>query len=134
MKDDKLYLLHISECLNQGLQVSFRELVFINTPIIFNEAQRHTERKVINALEAGLQGNPRRQSHFHEQNQSGWKQDAFNLPNHKEIKSSTLLLIVRQTEITREEFIEALMRHDHQFANCIGLAFFSSIHGRWWRE
>jgi len=28
------------------------------------------------------------------------------LPNHKEIKSSTLLLILRQAGITREEFIE----------------------------
>jgi predicted RNA binding protein YcfA (HicA-like mRNA interferase family) len=30
----------------------------------------------------------------------------LTLPNHKEIKSSTLLLILRQTGITREEFIE----------------------------
>ena len=31
----------------------------------------------------------------------------LTLPNHKEIKSSTLLLILRQAGITREEFIEA---------------------------
>lgn len=31
----------------------------------------------------------------------------LTLPNHKEIKSSTLLLIIRQAGITREEFIEA---------------------------
>jgi predicted RNA binding protein YcfA (HicA-like mRNA interferase family) len=30
----------------------------------------------------------------------------LTLPNHKEIKSSTLLLILRQAGITREEFIE----------------------------
>jgi len=30
----------------------------------------------------------------------------LTLPNHKEIKSSTLLLIIRQAGITREEFIE----------------------------
>jgi predicted RNA binding protein YcfA (HicA-like mRNA interferase family) len=31
----------------------------------------------------------------------------LTLPNHKEIKTSTLLLIIRQAGITREEFIEA---------------------------
>jgi predicted RNA binding protein YcfA (HicA-like mRNA interferase family) len=31
----------------------------------------------------------------------------LTLPNHKEIKSSTLLLILRQAGITRDEFIEA---------------------------
>ena len=30
----------------------------------------------------------------------------LTLPNHKEIKSSTLLLILRQAGITREEFIK----------------------------
>jgi predicted RNA binding protein YcfA (HicA-like mRNA interferase family) len=30
----------------------------------------------------------------------------LTLPNHKEIKSSTLLLILRQVGITRDEFIE----------------------------
>ncbi len=30
----------------------------------------------------------------------------LTLPNHKEIKSSTLLFILRQAGITREEFIE----------------------------
>ena len=30
----------------------------------------------------------------------------LTLPNHKEIKSSTLLLILRQAGIAREEFIE----------------------------
>jgi predicted RNA binding protein YcfA (HicA-like mRNA interferase family) len=31
----------------------------------------------------------------------------LTLPNHKEIKGSTLLLILRQAGIAREEFIEA---------------------------
>ena len=31
----------------------------------------------------------------------------LTLPNHKEIKSSTLLLIIRQAGIEREEFIDA---------------------------
>jgi predicted RNA binding protein YcfA (HicA-like mRNA interferase family) len=30
----------------------------------------------------------------------------LTLPNHKEIKSSTLLLILRQAGITRDEFLE----------------------------
>jgi len=30
----------------------------------------------------------------------------LTMPNHKEIKSSTLLLILRQAGITRDEFIE----------------------------
>jgi predicted RNA binding protein YcfA (HicA-like mRNA interferase family) len=39
-------------------------------------------------------------------NQDGSK-TPLTLSNHKEIKSSTLLLILRQSGITREEFIEA---------------------------
>jgi hypothetical protein len=31
----------------------------------------------------------------------------LTLPNHKEIKGSTLLLILRQAGITRDEFLEA---------------------------
>ena len=33
-------------------------------------------------------------------------QTPLTMPNHKEIKSSTLLLILRQAGITRDEFIE----------------------------
>jgi len=42
-------------------------------------------------------------------NQDGSK-TPLTLPNHKEIKSSTLLLILRQAGITREEFVEVFNR------------------------
>ena len=66
------------------------------------------KRKVIKALEAlGFkvirEGNHISMSRI---NQDGSK-TPLTLPNHKEIKSSTLLLILRQAGITREEFIEA---------------------------
>lgn len=63
--------------------------------------------KVINALEAlGFEvireGNHISMSRI---NLDGSK-TPLTLPNHKEIKSSTLLLILRQTGITRDEFIK----------------------------
>jgi len=66
------------------------------------------KRKVIKALEAlGFniirEGNHISMSRI---NPDGSK-TPLTLPNHKEIKSSTLLLILRQAGITREEFIEA---------------------------
>jgi predicted RNA binding protein YcfA (HicA-like mRNA interferase family) len=66
------------------------------------------KRKVIKALEAlgfevTREGNHISMSRI---NQDGSK-TPLTLPNHKEIKSSTLLLILRQAGITREEFIEA---------------------------
>jgi len=65
------------------------------------------KRKVIKALEAlGFEvireGNHISMSRI---NPDGSK-TPLTLPNHKEIKSSTLLLILRQAGITREEFIE----------------------------
>jgi predicted RNA binding protein YcfA (HicA-like mRNA interferase family) len=65
------------------------------------------KRKVIKALEAlGFEvireGNHISMSRI---NSDGSK-TPLTLPNHKEIKSSTLLLIIRQAGITREEFIE----------------------------
>jgi predicted RNA binding protein YcfA (HicA-like mRNA interferase family) len=64
-------------------------------------------RKVIKALEAlGFEvireGNHISMSRI---NSDGSK-TPLTLPNHKEIKGSTLLLIIRQAGITREEFIE----------------------------
>jgi predicted RNA binding protein YcfA (HicA-like mRNA interferase family) len=66
------------------------------------------KRKVIKALEAlGFkvirEGNHISMSRI---NQDGSK-TPLTLPNHNEIKSSTLLLIIRQAGIEREEFIEA---------------------------
>ena len=66
------------------------------------------KRKVIKTLEAlGFsvirEGNHISMSRI---NQDGSK-TPLTLPNHKEIKSSTLLLILRQAGITRDEFIEA---------------------------
>ena len=66
------------------------------------------KRKVIKALEAlGFkvirEGNHISMSRI---NQDGSK-TPLTLPNHKEIKSSTLSLILKQAGITREEFIEA---------------------------
>ena len=66
------------------------------------------KRKVIKALEAlGFEvireGNHISMSRI---NPDGSK-TPLTLPNHREIKSSTLLLILRQAGITREEFIEA---------------------------
>lgn len=65
------------------------------------------KRKVIKALEAlGFEvireGNHISMSRI---NSDGSK-TPLTLPNHKEIKGSTLLLIIRQAGITREEFIE----------------------------
>jgi len=65
------------------------------------------KRKVIKALEAlGFavirEGNHISMSRI---NLDGSK-TPLTLPNHKEIKSSTLLLILRQTGITRDEFIK----------------------------
>ena len=65
------------------------------------------KRKVIKALEAlGFEvireGNHISMSRI---NSDGSK-TTLTLPNHKEIKGSTLLLIIRQAGITREEFIE----------------------------
>lgn len=65
------------------------------------------KRKVIKALEAlGFEvireGNHISMSRT---NPDGCK-TSLTLPNHKEIKSSTLLMILRQAGITREEFIE----------------------------
>jgi len=65
------------------------------------------KRKVIKALEAlGFEvireGNHISMSRI---NSDGSKTQ-LTLPNHKEIKGSTLLLIIRQAGITREEFIE----------------------------
>jgi predicted RNA binding protein YcfA (HicA-like mRNA interferase family) len=67
------------------------------------------KRKVIKALKAlGFEvireGNHISMSRI---NQDGSK-TPLTLPNHKEIKSSTLLLILRQAGITREEFREVL--------------------------
>jgi predicted RNA binding protein YcfA (HicA-like mRNA interferase family) len=66
------------------------------------------KRKVIKALEAlGFEvireGNHISMSRI---NPDGSK-TPLTLPNHKEIKGSTLLLILRQAGIAREEFIEA---------------------------
>lgn len=66
------------------------------------------KRRVIRALEAlGFEvireGNHISMSRI---NPDGSK-TPLTLPNHKEIKSSTLLLILRQSGITRDEFIEA---------------------------
>ena len=66
------------------------------------------KRRVIRALEAlGFEvireGNHISMSRI---NPDGSK-TPLTLPNHKEIKSSTLLLILRQAGITRDEFIEA---------------------------
>jgi predicted RNA binding protein YcfA (HicA-like mRNA interferase family) len=65
------------------------------------------KRKVIKALEAlGFEvireGNHISMSRI---NSDGSK-TTLTLPNHKELKGSTLLLIIRQAGITREEFIE----------------------------
>ena len=65
------------------------------------------KRKVIKALEAlGFEvireGNHISMSRI---NSDGSK-TPLTLPNHKEIKGTTLLLIIRQAGITREEFIE----------------------------
>jgi predicted RNA binding protein YcfA (HicA-like mRNA interferase family) len=69
------------------------------------------KREVIKALEAlGFEvireGNHISMSRV---NQDGSK-TPLTLPNHKEIKSSTLLLILRQAGITREEFVEVFNR------------------------
>jgi predicted RNA binding protein YcfA (HicA-like mRNA interferase family) len=66
------------------------------------------KRKVIKALEALGFKVIREGNHIsmNRINQDGSK-TPLTLPNHKEIKSSTLLLILRQAGITREEFIEA---------------------------
>lgn len=66
------------------------------------------KRKVIKALEALDFEVVREGNHISmiRTNPDGSK-TPLTLPNHKEIKSSTLLLILRQAGITRKEFIEA---------------------------
>ena len=65
------------------------------------------KRKVIKALEALGFETIREGNHISMRriNPDGSK-TPLTMPNHEEIKGSTLLIILRQTGITREEFIE----------------------------
>jgi len=66
-----------------------------------------TKRKVIKALEALGFEIIREGNHISMRriNPDGSK-TPLTMPNHEEIKGSTLLIILRQAGITREEFIE----------------------------
>lgn len=67
------------------------------------------KRKVMNALEALGFTIIREGNHIsmNRVNPDGSK-TPLTLPNHENIKGSTLLMILRQAGITRDEFIEAL--------------------------
>ena len=55
---------------------------------------------------SGIRDDPRKKSLLHERINPDGSKTPLTMPNHEEIEGSTLLIILRQAGITREEFIE----------------------------